>query len=171
MKIFTAILLMFFMTGAIADQRFETVGGFCHFVTPEGFANGNDDNEVFFANCENSIQQNQDGTGSGSTLVNVKYPAGALPFIGEHTFTGADTGVNCVMVDSNGTQYTTQDWTATYETEVKDLDELNDAFFTDDEDFDFNGDGIVDFADLTIFISQTDGKIKYTISCFNSAQQ
>jgi hypothetical protein len=170
MKYFIIVLMMLSFT-AVADQRFETVGGFCHFVTPEGFANGNDDNEVFFANCENSIRQNQDGTGSGSTLVKVKYPAGALPFTGKHTFTGAGTGVDCVMVDSNGTQYVTRDWTATYEAEIEGLDDFAEAFGTDDEDFDYNGDGIVNSLDTGFFKQNADGKIKYTISCFNGAQQ
>jgi len=163
--------IMLNAAAALADQRFETVGGFCHYVTPEGFANGNDDNEVFYANCENSIRQNQDGTGTGSNTVKVKYPAGAIPFTGEYTFTGADTGVDCVMVDSNGTTYVTQNWTATYEAEVEGLDDFNDAFFTDDPEYDLNGDGFVDYADLTIFSADAKGRIKYTLACYNGVQQ
>ena len=170
MKYIMLILMMLSM-GAVADQRFETNNGMCHFVTPEGFANGNDDNEVFFANCENSIRQNQNGTGSGSTMVKVKYPAGAMPFVGEYEFTGAGTGVDCVMVDSNGTQYVTQDWTASYEAEVDGLNDFRDAFGTDDSDYDYNGDGIVNGLDIGIFKSQANGKIEYVLSCFNGAQQ
>lgn len=112
---FVASLLVIVVAGnAWSDQRFETVGGFCHFVTPEGFQNGNDDNEVFFSNCENSIRQKSDGTGEGSTRVTVFYPMGSQPFVKTHTASGADTGIDCVMVDSNGTTYTTRQWRSRY---------------------------------------------------------
>ena len=164
------IVLLMFTMNAYADQRFETVGGFCHFVTPEGFENTNDDNEVFFANCENSIRQNQDGTGSGSTKTTGKYPAGALPFTGEHEYSG-ETGVDCVMVDSNGTVYVTQDWNSKYEVKIKGLWGFKRAFLTNDEDYDFNEDGIVNALDIGIFKQNADGKIEYTLTCRNGAQQ
>jgi len=177
-KLFLVILLgMFVVSGAFADQRFETVGGFCHWVTVEGFTNNNDDNEVFFANCENSIRQNQDGTGTGSTVAKVKYPAAAMPFVGEHEFTGAGTGIDCVMVDSNGTQYVTQDWTATYTATVEDLNKFKRAFGTQEGDrkynldFDFNEDGVINTLDLSIFRSTVSGKVVYSLACFNGAQQ
>jgi hypothetical protein len=118
-------VLMFISVVAVGDQRFETVGGFCHFVTPEGFQTANDDNEVFYANCLNSIRQNADGSGSGSTTINVEYPVGAAPFIDSYETTGADTGVDCVMVDSNGTTYVTQDWNSVYEVKTRGKSKLN----------------------------------------------
>lgn len=163
--------IMLNAAAALADQRFETVGGFCHYVTPEGFANGNDDNEVFYANCENSIRQNQDGTGTGSNTVKVKYPAGAIPFTGEYTFTGADTGVDCVMVDSNGTTYVTQNWTATYEAEVEGLDDFRDALGSYDSDYDLNGDGVVNGLDIGLFRQTAKARIKYELACYNGVQQ
>lgn len=113
MKYITIVLMLFAATVS-ADQRMETVGGFCHFVTPEGFANGNDDNEEFIANCVNTIRQNQNGTGNGSVLITVDRPTGSLAFVGMYEFSGADTGIDCVMVDSNGTTYVTQDWDSVY---------------------------------------------------------
>jgi len=145
MKYILSFALALFCTVAIADQRFETVGGFCHFVTPDGFANGNDDAEVFYANCTNAIEQHNDGTGSGSTKVTVKFP-GAMPFAGKHKFTGSDTGIECVMVDSNGTEYRTLDWFAVYKASG------------DDDDYD----GMVD---------DGEGKIKYELTCLNAQQQ
>lgn len=175
--ILTLLAVMCFGTIVAADQRFETTGGFCHFVTPEGFANNNDDNEVFFANCENSIRQTANGDGNGSTLVKVKYPSGAMPFYGEHTYSGADTGVDCVMVDSNNTTYATQDWDSTYSANVDDFNKFKRAFGSQEgdrkyrEEFDFNDDGVINTLDLSIFRSQASGTIKYTISCRNGAQQ
>jgi hypothetical protein len=171
------LTMLLFSFNAVADQRFETTGGFCHFVTPEGFANNNDDNEVFFANCENSIRQKANGDGEGSTTVKVDYPAGAVPFYGEHKYSGADTGINCVMVDSNNTQYTTQDWDSNYKVRVKDLKDFQKAFFTQegdknyDRDFDYNEDGFIDYSDLTIFRTAATSTIEYTIVCRNAAQQ
>jgi len=104
------MVLVLFASVVQADQRFETVGGFCHFILNPN----NDDNEVFFANCMNSIVQNNDGTGSGSTLVKVSYPFGAAPISETTVFTGEETGIPCVMVDSNGTTYSTLDWPSIY---------------------------------------------------------
>jgi hypothetical protein len=160
----------------IADQRFETVGGFCHFVTPEGFRNANDDNEVFFANCLNSIRQNEDGTGDGSTVVKVKYPEGALPFTESYETSGAETGIDCVMVDSNNTQYVTQDWNSKYKPKIKDLKDFQKAFGTQegdedyDRDFDFNEDGVINSLDTGIFKQTAKGEIEYSITCRNGAQ-
>ena len=109
------IAAAFISTSVFADQRFETVGGFCHFVTPDGFANGNDDDEVFYANCLNSIRQNNDGTGTGYVSITADYPKKEeLPFSKKYSTSGNQTGVDCVMVDSNGTQYRTQNWNAFY---------------------------------------------------------
>lgn len=168
---FIIILLSVFVSIAIADQRFETVGGFCHFVTPEGFATANDNNEIFTSNCVSSIRQNADATGSGSTQVKVEYPANSFPFIGKHKFSGTDTGVDCVMVDSNGTTYVTQDWTAVYDAYVEGLDQFKAAYGTDSPEFDYNNDGFVNSIDLPIFKQNAKGEITYTLMCRNGAQQ
>jgi len=98
-----------------ADQRMETVGGFCHAVTPEGFATANDDNEVFISNCISSIRQKANATGEGSYVMAVTYPSlKSMPFTAHFKTNGADTGIACVMVDSNGTTYATQDWASNY---------------------------------------------------------
>lgn len=113
--ILAGLLALGIVSSVSADQRFETTGGFCHFVTPEGFQNGNDDNEVFYANCLNSIRQNSDGTGNGSTIINVKFPLDSAPFTESYETSFEETGIDCVMVDSNGTTYVSQDWNSTYE--------------------------------------------------------
>ena len=167
------VVLMFalFTVGAAADQRMETRDGFCHAVTPEGFQTANDDNEVFLSNCVNSIRQDADGNGDGSFVMKVKYPDGSYPFGGNYTTSGAETGINCVMVDSNGTNYVTQDWDSTYKVKVKDRKDFKKAWGTDDEEFDFNNDGIVGYADIPLFYEQVDIEIKYTVVCRNGAQQ
>jgi len=111
MKALYLTVLVLFSSVVQADQRFETVGGFCHFIlNPD-----NDDNEVFFANCENSITQNNDGSGEGSTHVVVKYPLGGEPIV-KTTYFDNETAPNipCVMVDSNGTTYVSNDWYSKY---------------------------------------------------------
>lgn len=112
---YITIIMLFLASQAIADQRFETVGGFCHFITPEGFQTGNDDNEVFFANCLNYIRQKSDGTGEGTTKVTATAPKNANVIdLVSYSTSGAQTGEDCVMVDSNGTTYVTQDWNSEY---------------------------------------------------------
>lgn len=110
MKYLLLSLALLLSTPAMSDQRFETVGGFCHFILNAQ----NDDNEVYFANCLNSIVQNNDGTGNGSTIILVTYPTGSAPISEDITFTGTDTGIPCIMVDSNGTTYQTNDWDSEY---------------------------------------------------------
>jgi hypothetical protein len=170
---YIAIVLMMVATGVFGDQRMETVGGFCHFITPEGFANNNDDNEVFASNCVSSIRQNQDGTGMGSTIMEIEYPAGAMPFVGEYEYTGDETGQECVMVDSNGTNYVTQDWTATYEAKLdsKEYEKFKKHFGKKHGKYDLNDDGIVNFEDLALLKQNSKGEIEYELACRNAAQQ
>ena len=46
---------------AHADQRFETWQGLCHFA----YDTNDDDNEVYFANCKNTINTQDAGDGQG----------------------------------------------------------------------------------------------------------
>jgi hypothetical protein len=110
MKYIILAVSMIACTSVIADQRFETNNGFCHFVLNPS----NADNEVFFSNCRNSIVQNNDGTGTGTTYIKVQFPVGGAPISESLALTGDETGIACNMVDSNGTQYTTNDWTSEY---------------------------------------------------------
>jgi hypothetical protein len=110
MKYILLAVTMITYTSVIADQRFETNNGFCHFVLNPNNAN----NEVFFANCQNSIVQNDDGTGTGTTYIRVQFPIGDAPIAESLALSGDETGIACNMVDSNGTQYTTNDWTSEY---------------------------------------------------------
>jgi hypothetical protein len=110
MKHFILAVSMIACTSVIADQRFETNNGFCHFVLNPN----NADNEVFFSNCRNAIVQNNDGTGTGTTYIKAQFPIGGAPIAKSLALTGDETGIACNMVDSNGTQYTTNDWTSEY---------------------------------------------------------
>jgi len=156
-----------FSIHAVADQRFETVGGFCHFVlNPD-----NDDNAVSLSNCANTIVQNDDGTGDGSTRVTVKYNGNYSPLYETLVLSGKKTGIDCVMVDSNGTSFVTRDWNSSYVVKVKDLKEFKAAFGSDNEEFDLNNDGIVDYADLTLFRARSTIQVNYTLICRNAAQE
>ena len=110
MKYIILAVSMIACTSVMADQRFETNNGFCHFVLNPN----NADNEAFFANCLNTIVQNNDGTGTGTTYIEAQFPIGYAPITESLTLTGDETGIPCNMVDSNGTQYTTTDWTSEY---------------------------------------------------------
>jgi hypothetical protein len=149
MKYFIALCLIAF--NVAADQRFETTGGFCHFVLGLD-ANGfiaedsglpiDDDNETFFANCENAITVINE-VGQGSTRITVKYANKAdVPLKHSLRLNGADTGVDCVMVDSNNNVYVTRDWNSSYKVQGD------------------NGNG-----------NGNSGKVLYKLSCRNGAQQ
>ena len=127
-----AILLSF---GATADQRFESDGGYCHFA----YDTNDDDNEVYFANCINTIDTYDaaDGQGRlamGDTNVKKHYTVRDKTYIaalekGNIYLKGNQTGESygnydvsnapCVMVtanydagndDQNETVYVTNDW-------------------------------------------------------------
>jgi hypothetical protein len=122
MKILISIILCFVLAVNVsyADQRMETVGGFCHFVVDPN----NDDNEVFFANCENSIAVNNQ-TATSSTFKQVFYAGyDDVPISKTLKFKGVGSlsqktdyqtiNVTCESVDSNGNNYSTTDWESVY---------------------------------------------------------
>jgi len=104
------LLLLLLSFSAHADQRFETVGGFCHFI----LSTQNDDNEVFFSNCQNSITQLDDGSAIGSSIIEMEYPDLMAPVTTDTYFDSFDNDVECVMVDSNGTEYRSRAWRSSY---------------------------------------------------------
>lgn len=130
-------LIMSFGTGTVyADQRFETDGGYCHFSYDVNDA----DNEVYFANCLNTIDTYDaaDGQGRlamGDSNVKKKYTVRDATFIqalreGNIFLKGNQAGepygdryttsnAPCVMVtanydagndDQNETVYVSNDW-------------------------------------------------------------
>ena len=135
MKYFIFILALLFAWNVQADQRFETWQNLCHFsYDPE-----DDDNEVYFSTCQNTIDTHdaQDGQGRlayGTSTVRQVYslPDLTIPKLGLGKLKGADAddtvyGDNytsapntpCVMVtsnydagadDNNETVYVTNDW-------------------------------------------------------------
>jgi len=169
MKTLIVIIAMMFSGVISADQRMETVGGFCHAVTPEGFATGNDDNEVFISNCVSSIRQNADATGEGSYDVAVTYPSlNSMPFTAHFKTTGADTGIACVMVDSNNTTYATQDWTSNYQVVNRKAQPAKYAPLTQS----CNGTSCVSTGGQLISRARPAlFKITYKLECYNGNQQ
>ena len=71
---FVLLMIMAVSQLAVADQRFESWQGLCHFA----YDANDDDNEVYFANCKNSINTYDAGDGQGrlaygSSKVSVVY--------------------------------------------------------------------------------------------------
>ena len=120
LRLFFTVLAAIVSTSVFADQRMETTGAFCHFVTPQGLRNGNDDNELFVSNCVSTIRQRVTGRGYGFVSFEVDYPRNRIRSVftsvsDVYKYTGAETGINCVMVDSNDTTYVTGNWVSTYQ--------------------------------------------------------
>ena len=117
--LFVIANMMYFSSNALADQRFENWQGICHFA----YDAEDDDNEVYFANCINTIDTYDAGDGNGrlaygSAGVTQKYDPsrdtypkgitkrgdvvkmkGNASTVGGDNFTVADFA--CVMVTSN----------------------------------------------------------------------
>ena len=108
MKKLILLTLMLFLSGnVLADQRFESWQGLCHFA----YDPADDDNEIYFANCKNTINTNDanDGTGrraSGSARVDAEYSI----FNGVELGSGALDGISGSNIylkgnATNGTSY------------------------------------------------------------------
>ena len=136
MKYLTIALLGLLLTPVIAnaDQRFESHQGICHFA----YDVSNDDNEVYFENCKNTIDvfngvmTNGITSASGTSTITQSYilKDGAQPHTLSTKLKGADAGIlyvnhlsapntPCVMVtsnynaandDDNETVYVSNDW-------------------------------------------------------------
>ena len=59
--LFVIANMMYFSSNALADQRFENWQGICHFA----YDVNDDDNEVYFANCLNTIKTHDKNDGNG----------------------------------------------------------------------------------------------------------
>lgn len=193
MKKFLIIMMLFAVPFvAEADQRFETWQGLCHFA----YDPNDDDNEVYFANCDNSIVTHQ-GVAHGHTRTIQKggSPIGqsyeAKRLIGAATnadyypgYTVSNTA--CVMVtsnydagadDNNETVYTTNDWDLTiakWEQVFQDI-EIQDLVATVtsggyDAAMDFNNDGEVNYLDINIHRRHATNNVRYELHCRNGQQ-
>ena len=130
------LFLLLLALNVSADQRFETNQGLCHFA----YDVNNSDNEVYFANCQNTINTYDAGDGQGrlahgTSTVQQEYELlnYTFPIFSSFFLKGADankqiysdgrytTALNtsCVMVTSNydagadannETVYVTNDW-------------------------------------------------------------
>ncbi len=97
-----AILLL--AAPALADPRMETNDDFCHFIEDVG----NTDNEAFLADCGSTIVVDDDaGTATGFAKLVRRLPRGMVESV---TFTNEDGGGACTMVESNGTEYASNQW-------------------------------------------------------------
>lgn len=121
------LLLCLLPFTVLADQRFETEQGQCHFA----YDPNDDDNEVYFANCINTINTYSDGgerLAYGVSIVHAETNPIGIPKIVRLQGTAATqqrnyttTNTNCAMVTSNYngdgtnnyTTYNTNDWTLT----------------------------------------------------------
>ena len=92
---------------AHAGPRIETRDNFCHFVDDPD----DSDAEHFISNCPSRITTDNNGIANGVAYVRRKEPAWTA--IQSNTWTYADTGVPCVMVDSNGTEYHSRSFRST----------------------------------------------------------
>ena len=132
-KLILAVLLLI-PFAAVADQRFETWQGLCHFA----YDPADDDNEIYFANCINTIDTYDAGDGQGRLaygaartkqtydITKGTYPgdiiSNNIKLKGVDSVAGDDyliSNTDCVMVtsnynagadDNNETEYRTNDW-------------------------------------------------------------
>ena len=180
MKQFTCYILgamMFFTASTYADHRMDYGEG-CHFVKPSGIAAGNNGDEIKSGECPSDIMTNADGTRNGSAVDERKYAPGTTPISAnyEHTSDPNVTNIVCNMDDGNNT-YQTKDWTVSYEVKIKGINKIRKALGSQegekkyDSDLDYNGNGVIDGADFSMFKSLAKGKIEYTLACRNGAQQ
>ena len=142
----TLSLTIFIIATANADQRMETWQGLCHY----NYDVNDDDNEVYYANCENTIDTYDNGNGrlaKSSSEKNKTYTLkdATFPVIKDFNHIGNATDpekypgyvVNnapCISVtsnynaaadDNNETVYVTNDWNL--EITVSQYDYVNDT--------------------------------------------
>jgi len=183
------VILAFYVTTVFANPEISVNANssFCHW--PQDANNAN--NESFQGSCTGTVTQNADGTGTGSVRMVVKYPYGQAPYSADPVvsngvkpivrvtrFNGATApNLDCEMDDTNGTAYVSaDDWE--FSAIPKDVinplkvKQFEKHFFTDDAEHDFNGDGFVDYADMTILkYEQGYTEVTYYMTCRNGAQQ
>ncbi len=109
MKCLILILSLMVMAGtATADPRMEVTDNFCHFILDPD----NTDNEIFLGGCDGKIAV-VEGVATGYVRIVEWMPrqeASALVPKGGVRFTSDDSDAACALVDSNGTQYDSNDW-------------------------------------------------------------
>lgn len=119
MKSLMTITLALLHVAVLADARIEVLGNFCH----APYDNANVDNEVFLSGCGGHIVV-RNGVATGNAVIHKTavhghalpadvqvqdveaYPSGSRRLV----TSGEDSGVACAMVDSNGTEYSSGNW-------------------------------------------------------------
>jgi len=170
------IILAFYVTTGFANPEISVNANssFCHW--PQDANNAN--NESFQGSCTGTVTQNADGSGTGSVRMVVQYPYGQATFSKVTRFDGVTApDLDCEMDDTNGTAYVSAD---DWEFVARPKDVLNrwkvkqfeKHFFTDDDEYDLNGDGFVDFKDMSLFKAEYGyTQVTYSMTCRNGIQQ
>ena len=123
MKIAISVLLMSVVCSVYADARIESRDNFCHVPRNEA----NVDDESFVAGCDGDLSVTGNRVKGESIVTRIRhgymFPEDMLP--GEDTpggvkstiVIGQNTGTNCVMVDTNNTEYQGGSWVAEHRIE------------------------------------------------------
>lgn len=115
MKSFLVVLLASLALSfpALADPRIEVTDNFCHVP----FDPADDDNESFLADCGGVVTVENQVANGFAIVQKTHIPLRALPVRpgegetkAEIRLSGDDTGFTCTLVDSNGTNYQTTQW-------------------------------------------------------------
>lgn len=112
MKSIVVLLILVIVVGfAYADPRMETRDNFCHMILDPN----NTNNEVFVAGCNSQIVADGNGNATGYLKITRWMPKEeAQVILGDNdrrlSFTSGESDTACAMVDSNGTQYNSNDW-------------------------------------------------------------
>jgi hypothetical protein len=108
----TIIILAIVLFAAItwADPRIEINDNFCHFILNPN----NTDREIFVGGCDGRIFTNGNGVARGFIkIVQLLATQEANVMLGaenEYIFTNDDSDTPCTLVDSNGTEYVSDNW-------------------------------------------------------------
>lgn len=109
--LFVSLTVMSFTV--LADPRIEVVGNFCHVP----FDPADDDNESFLADCGGVVTVENQVADGFAVVQKTHIPLRALPIRpgegetkAEIRLSGDDAGFTCTLVDSNGVNYQTTQW-------------------------------------------------------------
>ena len=162
-----------------ADMRADTANNFGHMVTPQGIATGDADNEIFLGGCPNRIRRQANGTAVGGYRCVVKEMPGFYPVTSPSQASSA-SGIACVLVESNGTTYVSNNWQSRIQITTPELDGVKtclgeevESEEDDDEDcgvYDYNDNGIIDGSDFSKTKSLFGATYTYELKCYNGIQ-
>lgn len=105
----TIILFTFLASPALADPRMEILDDFCHYILDPD----NTDNEIFLGGCGARIRT-VNGKAQGYGLVEAEMANAEISTLKLKNLylTSDDSDTPCTMVDSNSTEYQSDDWSS-----------------------------------------------------------